>query len=168
MELCNILKSNASFSFFPYFIHLQPPPPNYYISFSFSRIFYPLLYPCYISFSNSITYIRITHFLFHIIYIYSIFSKSSSPCPQFFLLFFVSFTFTFLTIIQSLAVVIQLSTFPRIIHSFVRFSDSLQLLLLSLDRDHSQNGTSVSRRRTPGYRKLGYSTTRHVVSRCER
>lgn len=145
LELRNILKSKSSFSFFPYFISAFH--SSSLISFSV----------CYV-----------VSLLQYYIYIYiSIFSKSFSY-PQFFLLFLFLVSFTFHSVIHYNNSTLDrrdstsIPVYNSFFRSFLKFSTTTSLSLY-----HSQNGTSVSKRRTPGYRKLGYSNLTHR-SRCER
>lgn len=145
LELRNILKSKSSFSFFPYFISAFH--SSSLISFSVCYVVFLLQYYIYIFFS--------------------IFSKSFSY-PQFFLLFLFLLSFTFHSLIHYNNSTLDrrystsIPVYNSFFRSFLKFSTTTSLSLY-----HSQNGTSVSKRRTPGYRKLGYSNLTHR-SRCER
>lgn len=148
MEFCNILKSNASFSFFPFIssiFNLRLPAVIFLFLF---RAFF-ILFSTLVTYHSPILLSLIFPSLnfYFTLYKYSIFSKSSSPCPQFFLLFF-RYNNSILGRRDSTSNIPAYNSFFR---SFLGFSTTTSL---SLDRDHSQNGTSVSRRRTPGYRKL--------------
>lgn len=145
LELRNILKSKSSFSFFPYFISAFH--SSSLISFSV----------CYV-----------VSLLQYYIYIYfSIFSKSFSY-PQFFLLFFSSSLSipSSTTITQPLTVVIQLPS-PCIIHSFVRFLNSLQPLLFRYITAKMERLSRKEEHLVTENWKLGYSNLTHR-SRCER
>lgn len=157
MEFCNILKSNASFSFFPFIssiFNLRLPAVIFLFLF---RAFF-ILFSTLVTYHSPILLSLIFPSLnfYFTLYKYPIFSKSSSPCPQFFLLFF-RYNNSILGRRDSTSNIPAYNSFFR---SFLGFSTTTSL---SLDRDQTAKMERPSREGghlvTENW-KLGYSTRR--------
>lgn len=148
LELRNILKSKSSFSFFPYFISAFH--SSSLISFSVCYVVSLLQYYIYIYFFL----FSLNLFLIHNFFYFFFSSSLSLSIPS------------STTITQPLTVVIQLPS-PCIIHSFVRFLNSLQPLLFRYITAKMERLSRKEEHLVTENWKLGYSNLTHR-SRCER